>query len=102
MVKDFLLTGLGPRPVGYDQGVGDRILDNHKEAVVFLSEKALLTSQQKAVMLDSISDPEKMKKDHLHLLQWYEEHLYSTSLYDEKRLKESREYLQRNLYTHGN
>jgi len=102
MIKDFLLIGLGPRSVGYDEGVVDKIMDDQREALVFLAEKAVLTPQQKAVMLDFISDPEKMKDDYLHLLQWYEEHVYSTSPYDEKKLKESQEYLQRNLSTHGN
>ncbi len=102
MIKDFLFIELGAKSVEYDEGVVDRILHNQKEALVFIAKKAVLTSQQKAVMLDFISNPEKMKEDDLHLLKWYEERVYSTSPYDEKRLKESRKYLQRNLSTHGN
>ncbi|MBN2252341.1 MAG: winged helix-turn-helix transcriptional regulator [Kosmotogaceae bacterium] len=102
MIKDFLLIGLGPRSVGYDEVIVERILEDQKEALVFLAEKAVFTPQQKAVMLDFISDPEKMKEDYLHLLQWYEEHVYSHSPYDGKRLKESCEYLERNLSTYGN
>ena len=102
MIKDFLLIGLGPRSVGYDEGIVDRILENQKGSLVLLAEKVVLTPQQKAVTLDFISDPEKMKEDYLHLLQWYEEHMHSSSPYDEKRLKESRENLQRNLSTFGN
>ena len=102
MIKDFLLIELGAKSVEYDEGVVDRILHNQKEALVFIAKKAVLTSQQKAVMLDFISNPEKIKEDDLHLLKWYEEHVYSTSPYDVKRLKKSRKYLQRNLSTHRN
>lgn len=69
MIKNFLLIGLGPRSVGYDEGIVDRILENQKRSLVLLAEKAVLTPQQKAVTLDFISDPEKMKEDYLHLLQ---------------------------------
>ncbi len=69
MIKNFLLIGLGPSSVGYDEGIVDRILENQKRSLVLLAEKAVLKPQQKAVMLDFISDPEKMKEDYLHLLQ---------------------------------
>lgn len=102
MIRDFLLIGMGPRSVGYDETMVDRILDNQQEALIFLAEKAVLTSQQKAVMLDFISDPEAMKDDFLHLLRWYEEHVYSSAPYEEERLSESAECLRRNLAEHGN
>ena len=47
-----------------------RILGDQLGALVFLADKAVLSSKQKAVMLDFISSPESMKDDFLHLLLW--------------------------------
>ncbi|HPI17030.1 MAG TPA: winged helix-turn-helix domain-containing protein [Mesotoga sp.] len=101
LLRDFLLIGLGPRAVGFDESIISQMLGDQQKALVFLAKKAVLTPHQKAVMLDFFSNPVSMKDDFVHLLEWYAEHIFPTISYDEGAMEESERDLIKNLQSRG-
>ena len=101
MLRDFLLIGLGPRTVGFDESIIEALIEDQEKALVFLAERAVLTPHQKAIMLEFFADPNSMKEDFLYLLQWYAEHIFPSVPYSVREIGESVSALKKNLADRG-
>lgn len=101
LVKTFLNTGLGPYVKDRDFSI-DKIFDNEKEMLVFVSESMLFNTKQKALLLEFIDNPETTKEEYIYLLEWYQENIFkSISKTTSKRGREGEKLLVKYLAEYG-
>lgn len=73
LLNQFIYTGFGPEIENSEEFSFDKIMEDEKEMLVFVSKSMLFSPNQKAVLYELISNPEKTKQDYLELLEWHYE-----------------------------
>lgn len=78
------------------------LIENEKEAALFVNEKLNFSSAQKWNLLQFYFNPEKMKVEFIELLEWYYKNIFSSDLeWIEKKLKKINDTYQENINRYG-
>lgn len=98
ILKRFLSTGYAP-----DEATVQDLLDGKVDRVKFIEEVFSIPREQKWLLLQFLTDPEKMKRDLLRLFEWYYENIFVHEIdLVESVVSQAEKELEKNLRTYGN
>ncbi|MDD3680793.1 helix-turn-helix transcriptional regulator [Mesotoga sp.] len=73
----FIYSGYGPRKGTIDMNTFEKIMNNDKELLLFVSSDMSFSTERKAILFEMLSDPSRTKEDFLYLLEWFYENAFS-------------------------
>lgn len=79
IIREFLNTGFGTGEE-VDRSFVERLINDEKEAVIFIDSKLSIPSRQKWELLQFFLNPKRMKDDLVELLSWYYDNIYKNEL----------------------
>lgn len=102
LLNQFIYTGFGPEIEDSEEFSFEKIMEDEKEMLIFVSKSMLFPPKQKAVLFELISNPEKTKRDYIELLEWHYENFFREIEEETAKINiEAAEKLKKYLYAQG-